>query len=328
MRTCPRTVICAARQLGADLVDGLLHLFGDGAQVAALHGGVDVHHRRDVVVRHHLRLHGGAHLHQVAEQLRAAGLRGAAARAGHRRAQQGIERIDAVLRTLHRHLVDHAVDRVQPERGRGLEAGAERHQQVLRHVAPLQADLLDAGAVHVDGQRGLVEALVHVRIHRAGDPPDAVGEDAGQLLVGRHVGARELHVDGRRQPEVEDLADDVRRLEGELHAGEALGQFFAQAAHVFRAGLALAFAQRDQDLAVERADGAGVAVRQVDAGVGHAQVVEERGQLVAGMMVRMAASTSSARRAVSSMRRPNGARMCRRIWPASTSGKKSRPSAR
>ncbi len=47
-----------------------------------------------------------------------------------------------------------------------------------------------------------------------------------------------------------------------------------------------------------------------------------------GMMVRMAASTSSARRAVSSMRRPDGARMCRRIWPASTSGKKSRPSAR
>ena len=39
-------------------------------------------------------------------------------------------------------------------------------------------------------------------------------------------------------------------------------------------------------------------------------------------------STSSASRAVSSMRVPVGARMCRRIWPASTLGKKSRPSTK
>ena len=45
-----------------------------------------------------------------------------------------------------------------------------------------------------------------------------------------------------------------------------------------------------------------------------------------GTSSRMAASTSSASRAVSSMRVPVGARMCRRIWPASTLGKKSRPS--
>ena len=48
----------------------------------------------------------------------------------------------------------------------------------------------------------------------------------------------------------------------------------------------------------------------------------------AGTSSRIAASTSSARRAVSSMRVPVGARMCRRIWPASTLGKKSRPRTR
>ena len=44
-----------------------------------------------------------------------------------------------------------------------------------------------------------------------------------------------------------------------------------------------------------------------------------------GISWRIAASTSSARRAVSSIRVPVGARRCRRIWPASTLGKKSRP---
>ena len=44
-----------------------------------------------------------------------------------------------------------------------------------------------------------------------------------------------------------------------------------------------------------------------------------------GIMRRISASTASARRAVSSMRVPVGARMCRRICPASTVGKKSRP---
>ena len=44
-----------------------------------------------------------------------------------------------------------------------------------------------------------------------------------------------------------------------------------------------------------------------------------------GTSWRIAASTWSAMRAVSSMRVPVGARRCRRICPASTLGKKSRP---
>jgi hypothetical protein len=44
-----------------------------------------------------------------------------------------------------------------------------------------------------------------------------------------------------------------------------------------------------------------------------------------GITPRMVASTSSVRRAVSSMRVPVGARMCSRISPVSTDGKKSRP---
>jgi hypothetical protein len=45
-----------------------------------------------------------------------------------------------------------------------------------------------------------------------------------------------------------------------------------------------------------------------------------------GIISRIATSIASAMRAVSSMRVPVAARKCRRIWPASTVGKKSRPS--
>ena len=45
----------------------------------------------------------------------------------------------------------------------------------------------------------------------------------------------------------------------------------------------------------------------------------------AGMMVRIAFSTSPKRAAVSSMRMPTGARTCIKIWPPSTCGKKLRP---
>ncbi|OMP14323.1 TNF receptor-associated factor 5-like protein, partial [Corchorus olitorius] len=121
-----------------------------------------------------------------------------------------------------------------------------------------------------------------MRIHRARNLLDAVGQNARKLLVGRHVGAGELHVDGRRQTKVQDLADDVCRLEGEFHTGEAFRQFLAQAADVFRAGFALALVQGDEDFTVERADGARVAVRQVDPRVRHAQVVEDGRQLLLG----------------------------------------------
>ena len=57
--------------------------------------------------------------------------------------------------------------------------------------------------------------------------------------------------------------------EPELDAGEAPGQLAAQHRDEVRGGLVF-LGQRDLDLAVQRADGAGVAVRQVDAGVGHA----------------------------------------------------------
>src|SRR5207253_10528472 len=100
-------------------------------------------------------------------------------------------------------------------------------------------------------ERGRVEPLVHVRVDRAGDLPDRLRQLAGQPRVRGDVGAAELHVDGRGQAEVEDLRDDVGRLEEELDAREAPRQLGAQVRDELRRGI-VAFAQRQQDLAVER----------------------------------------------------------------------------
>ncbi len=111
------------------------------------------------------------------------------------------------------------------------------------------------------------------------DLADLLRQLGGQPRIGFDVGAAELHVDRRRQAEVEDLRHDVGRLEEELDAGEPLRQLGAQPRHE-GLGRLVAFAQRQQDLAVERADRARVAVRQVDAAVGHTQVVEHGLELV------------------------------------------------
>ena len=70
-----------------------------------------------------------------------------------------------------------------------------------------------------------------------------------------------------------------------------------------------------------------VAVGQIDAAVGQADVVDDARQLPSAESARrMDCSTRSQRRAVSSMRVPVGARRCSLNWPLSTEGKKSCPS--
>src|SRR5206468_2569922 len=84
-----------------------------------------------------------------------------------------------------------------------------------------------------------------------------------------------LDVDGRGKPEVEDLSDDVGHLKEKFDAGKTLGQLGAKAVDELLGG-PVPFAQRQQDLTVQRADGAGIAVRQVDAAVGDTQETEKR----------------------------------------------------
>jgi hypothetical protein len=93
------------------------------------------------------------------------------------------------------------------------------------------------------------------------------------------LGAGELDVDCRRQTEIQNLRDDIGRLEEELDSRELLRQLGAQRSDEFLRGTMIR-SQRKQYLAIERAYRPGVAVRQVDAAIGNAEVVQNGLELV------------------------------------------------
>src|SRR6266849_6483645 len=73
--------------------------------------------------------------------------------------------------------------------------------------------------------------------------------------------------------EVQDLADDVGRLEKEFHAGKTIWQFVSQTVNVAFGGAMPGF-QRHQNLSVGCADRPPIAVREVDSAVRQANVVQ------------------------------------------------------
>ena len=110
-----------------------------------------------------------------------------------------------------------------------------------------------------------------------------------------------------------------------VSVGKLAIQPAAQLADVVPGGAVLAGPQRDQDLAVERADGGAVAEGDVEAAVGQADVVENIGQLVRReSRGEWCPPPCENQASVSSMRVPAGARTWRRIWPASTGGEEIR----
>ena len=77
---------------------------------------------------------------------------------------------------------------------------------------------------------------------------------ARQRVIGRRVGQRpdHLHVDGRGQAEIQDLADDIGRLEEERQVGDTRGSGACAACGCNPRWRRAAGLQRDQDLAIER----------------------------------------------------------------------------
>ena len=129
-------------------------------------------------------------------------------------------------------------------------------------------------------QRRQVEQLLHVHVGSARNTPQPIGNLLRDGVVGCHVGANQLNVDGRGQAEVQDLGDDVGRLEEKLHTGKLPRQTLAQLADVVRCGMMVLLIQAHQDFRVAGADHAGIAVGKIDAGVRQPDVVEDRDQFV------------------------------------------------
>ncbi len=69
-------------------------------------------------------------------------------------------------------------------------------------------------------QLGLIEGLLDAQIGDAGNAAHLVHDAVGQVAVGVHVLADDLHVDGRRKAEIENLADDIVGQEIEVRAGK------------------------------------------------------------------------------------------------------------
>ena len=110
------------------------------------------------------------------------------------------------MRRLHRHVVADAIFGIQPERRRGLEAGAQRDQKILRHILGLQPQSLNARAVNIHVQRGLVEGLLHVHVGCAGNMTQLVGKFFRDLVVASLVVSDDLYINRRRRAKIQNLA--------------------------------------------------------------------------------------------------------------------------
>ena len=262
------------RRVLGGFVEDLLHVGGDGAEIAALRGAVNLDHRLDVV----LRIDRRRRVARLMSAMRAQHLRRRAWR-GDRQVAQRVQRIDLILRRLHHDRVVHAVFGIEPEGRLHLARSGEVDHHAVGDVAFGDADILRARAVDVDVEGRFAERLLDARVDQAGNVAQSAQQvlRVGEILV--EIGSANLHFDRRRRAEIQDLADDVGRQERKRRAREARRQFLAQRADVL-GGRPVILAQADLDLAVLRADGAGVVVGHVDAADRQADIVDQRFQLV------------------------------------------------
>jgi hypothetical protein len=108
------------------------------------------------------------------------------------------------------------------------ERPAERDEQVSGDVALVVANLIGTLPVHRDEQTRRVERLLDPQVHRARHPAHPVQESLGHRAVARQVVADDLHVERRRESEIEDLADHVDGQEVEGDAREFAAQLRAE----------------------------------------------------------------------------------------------------
>src|SRR5467141_5135997 len=119
-----------------------------------------------------------------------------------------------------------------------------------------------------------------MHIHGTRNVAELVGEPFADQIVSALVHAGHLHINGCGSSEIQNLRDDIGRLEEKLHAGETLWEFLAQVVNVHAGWLAADFFQLNQDFRIGAPDRARVAVGKIYAAVGQADVVEDRGQFV------------------------------------------------
>src|ERR1017187_8519623 len=299
----------AAGQLGRHLRDDLFDARAHAAQIAAVHIGIHIHHRLDVVVVDDGGRHAAADGNHIGKQLgstrgragiavgggvlvwsgahsgvggrggggrrgRRGGVRAGEGRA-HRRAQHRVQRIQPVLRGLHGDAVAHTAAPVEELRGRDLSAGTQGNQQAGGHVALRQAQLSGLAAVHVDIDGGVIHHLVNVDVGRAGNARHFFRDLTSQLIIDGGIAAYHLNIDRGRQSEIQDLVGDVGGFEEEDHVGKLRVEALAQSGGVIGGGAVLFGSERNQDVAVGDAERRAVSEGEIETAGGDADVVDD-----------------------------------------------------
>ena len=257
----------ALGKLAAGVVDDLLDVRGDAAEIAILGRRIDIHDVTDVVMRNDRVERLGRKGRQAAQELlRVGGLE--------RQVLEVAERVDAVLRGLDRNGVGNAVGGAQPV-GRG-RLGAARKGGLQAGRGVVLGEAHDAGefAVEVDPEGGVPEGFLDARIGDSGNMANLGQELHCEGAAGLEIGACDLDVDRRGRAEVEDLAHHIGGKEGEGRARERPRESLAQGLHV-NVGRGRPFAQGHENVGVEDADRSRVAVGNVDAADRQADVVDD-----------------------------------------------------
>ncbi len=200
-------------------------------------------------------------------------------RRGHRGVAEIAQRADAALGGLHREIIGNAGGRVGPEIRRDLLRRAEADVDIGRDRVGVEAELRRPRAIDGGVERGRIDLLLEMRIGDPGNGRNALPQLLRDAQVRRPVVADGAHVDLRRQPEIEDLGDDIGSLEIEHDVGKRCRQHSPQLAHVVR-GRRMAVFERHQDHAVIDPDGRAVGERQVVRARGQPDIVDDQLALV------------------------------------------------
>ena len=133
---------------------------------------------------------------------------------------------------------------------------------------------------------GVLERFLDARIGNPGNMANLRQQLVGEGAVRVEVVAGDLDVDRRGRAEIENLADDVRRKEGEGRARKRLRKLLAQRLHI-SVGRGRPLAQTDEHIGVEDADRSRCCCSEIDAADRQADVVDDARQRSGGMIVRI-----------------------------------------
>ena len=246
-----------------------------------------------------------------------------------RRRVERADRVVLVLRRLHRdEVLDAACCRASSWASPGCSTRA-RPGRRWRRRALVQPELPGHGAVDVDAQLRLARAPGRGgRRPRRGWRARSRRSSARWRRCARRRRARPTTCMsmGAGRPKLSTCVEMSGARKKNVVSGYVVVEDLAQLAHVARRGRVVLL-ERDEDLAVGRRDQRALAEREVEPAVGDADVVEHRLDLAGGMTPRMVSSMRAMRFSVSSMRVPGGPRTWSLMRPASTLGKKSRPTS-